>query len=280
MGKFILCEGQIAKEPFVFVLTGIKVYTLEELGYYIYHNIETIKVEDFDSRFFQWVALELKREDLVNDWKGLLEKKDGLQELVCRILRSTDYFTKLELESFGKSLEQLSTLLPVRKKKLEADQYLKYQEYVQALPLYQEIIVSDDAAQLSAKEFGNVLHNMAVIHVHNKAFELAEKEFIQAYTLNQNEESLRQYFFLLKLQKKEKDFMHGVLDQDLSEEKVKAYIDALQEYSDAAEQTKDYKKIIELPVLKETGKVGEYYYTIDTMIFKWKQQYKRGMEQG
>ena len=78
MGKFILCEGQIAKEPFVFVLTGIKVYTLEELGYYIYHNIETIKVEDFDSRFFQWVALELKREDLANDWKGLFVEYCGL----------------------------------------------------------------------------------------------------------------------------------------------------------------------------------------------------------
>ena len=47
-----------------------------------------------------------------------------------------------------------------------------------------------------------------------------------------------------------------------------------------AEKTRDYRKIKGLPALKESGKVGDYYYTIDTMIFNWKQQYKHGMEQG
>ena len=195
------------------------------------------------------------------------------------ILCATDYFTKLEIESLIKTVDRINGLLPVQRRKMEADNYLKYEEYEKALQVYQEIVMSDSAKQLSAVDFGNMLHNMAVIHVQLKAFEQAEREFKQAYSLNQNAESLQEYFYLLKLQPKEKEFMQQVLEYDLSEEQVQSVLDTLDEVYECAEQTKEYKKIMGLPALKEAGKVGDYYYAIDTMIFEWKQQYKHGMEQ-
>ena len=53
----------------------------------------------------------------------------------------------------------------------------------------------------------------------------------------------------------------------------------MEDILDEAEKTKEYQKLLRLPEVKEQGRVGEYYYTIDSMIFNWKQQYKRGMEQ-
>ena len=147
------------------------------------------------------------------------------------------------------------------------------------MQVYKEIVGSDDARDLTPKEFGNILHNIAIIHVQMHAFERAEREFRQAYSLNQNEESLREYMYLLKLQHKDKQLMQEILEYNLSEETVQTYLADLENILLEAEATKNYKKIIELPALKESGKVGDYYYAIDTMIFKWKQQYKHGMEQ-
>ena len=73
--------------------------------------------------------------------------------------------------------------------------------------------------------------------------------------------------------------MQQVLEYDLSEEQVQSFIEGLDAVYEQSEQTKEYKKIMGLPAMKEAGKVGDYYYTIDTMIFQWKQQYKHGMEQ-
>lgn len=279
MGKFILCAGPLAKEPYHFALTNTNVYSLEELGYYLYHNIYTISLRTFDQAFFQWVAFELKREDLAEKWKKICEVSSDIKDIVVSILCATDYFTKLEIESLIKTVDRINGLLPVQRRKMEADNYLKYEEYEKALQVYQEIVMSDSAKQLSAVDFGNMLHNMAVIHVQLKAFEQAEREFKQAYSLNQNAESLQEYFYLLKLQQKEKEFMQQVLEYDLSEEQVQSVLDTLDEVYECAEQTKEYKKIMGLSALKEAGKVGDYYYAIDTMIFEWKQQYKHGMEQ-
>lgn len=279
MGKFILCAGPLAKEPYHFALTNTNVYSLEELGYYLYHNIYTISLRTFDQAFFKWVAFELKREDLAEKWKKICEVSSDIKDIVVSILCATDYFTKLEIESLIKTVDRINGLLPVQRKKMEADNYLKYEEYEKALQVYKEIVMSDSAKQLSASDFGNMLHNMAVIHVQLKAFEQAEREFKQAYSLNQNEESLREYFYLLKLQQKETEFMQQVLEYDLSEEQVQSFIERLDNVYEQSEHTKEYKKIMGLPAMKEAGKVGDYYYAIDTMIFQWKQQYKHGMEQ-
>ena len=280
MGKFILCAGPLAKEPYHFALTNTNVYSLEELGYYLYHNIYTISHRTIDQAFFKWVAFELKREDLAEKWKKICEVSSDIKDIVVSVLCATDYFTKLEIESMIKTVDLFNDMLPIQRRKMEADNYLKYQDFDKALQVYKEIVASDEAKDLTPKEFGNILHNIAVVHVQMHAFEHAEREFRQAYSLNQNEESLREYIYLLKLQHKEKQLMQEILEYDLSEETVQTYMTDLEQILLESERTKNYKKIIELPGLKESGKVGDYYYTIDTMIFNWKQQYKHGMEQG
>lgn len=278
MGKFILCEGSLAKKPYHFNLTNTNVYSLEELGYYLYHNIYTISLKDFGQEFFEWVQNDLNREDLLEKWTDILNKSHDIKDIVISILCATDYFSKLEVESMVKTIDMINGLSPIGKKKIKADNYLRYQDYEHAAKEYEEIIYQDAANEFSAHEFGNILHNLAVAHIQLKALERAEKEFKEAYSLNKNEESLKEYLFLLKLQKKEQDFASEALSYGLSPEKIEEYKGELDQVLLEAERDPDYKKIANLPKLKEEGKVGDYYYTIDTMIFNWKQKYKQGME--
>lgn len=279
MGKFILCTGPLAKCPYHFSLTNTNIYSLEELGYYLYHNIYTISLKDFGQDFFDWVQNDLKREDLVEKWTDILAKSQDIKDIVISILCSTDYFSKLEVESMVKTIDMINGLSPIGKKKIKADNFLRYKDYENAAREYEEIIYQDAADEFSAYEFGNMLHNLAVAHVHLKSLERAEKEFKEAYSLNKKEESLKEYLFLLKLQRKEEEYNSEILNYGLSAEKIEEYKEALEQVYHEAESALNYKKIVNLPKLKQEGKVGEYYYTIDTMIFDWKQKYKHGMEQ-
>ena len=82
MGKFILCAGPLAKEPYHFALTNTDVYSLEELGYYLYHNIYTISLKTFDEPFFRWIELELKRPDLAQKWREICNMSKDIKDIV------------------------------------------------------------------------------------------------------------------------------------------------------------------------------------------------------
>lgn len=278
MGKFILCTGMPAKEPYYFPLTGTNVYSIEELGYYLYQNIYTIQMEDFCEKLFSWIQYDLNMEEFADKCREIREKSDDIKDIVVSILCATDYFTKLELEGLIKIIDRINGLSAIEKKKIKADNFLKYGDYENAIAEYEAIVASKESEEFPAETFGNILHNLAVAHVQVKAFERAKEEFKRAYELNHNEETRKELFFLLKLEKQEKEFLKEILNYNLSPEEVQAYLTELEGVLQEAELTAEYKKILHLPKLKEAGKVGEYYYAIDTMIFKWKQKYKNGME--
>ena len=61
MGKFIFCIGNKAKLPYTFRSTGISVYTMEELCYYLYHNIDTLEEDLADIQLVNWIRSEWRR---------------------------------------------------------------------------------------------------------------------------------------------------------------------------------------------------------------------------
>lgn len=278
MGKFILCTGMPAKEPYYFSLTGTNVYSIEELGYYLYHNIYTIQMEDFSDKLFDWMQYDLNMEEFADKCRDIREKSDDIKDIVVSILCATDYFTKLELERLIKTIDKLNGLSQIERQKIKADNYLKYEDYENAIIEYEGIVAAKESSNFPAEAFGNILHNLAVAHIQVKAFERAKEELKRAYELNHNEETKKEFFFLLKLQKQEKEFLKEILNYNLSPEEVQEYLGELEGVMQEAEESSEYKKILNLPKLKEAGKVGEYYYAIDTMIFNWKQKYKNGME--
>ena len=76
---FILCQGDLAKEPYIIPISEVPVYSLEELCYYMYHNIYTVTEEFFDENLVHWLkgqvhlrTLAMKMEKL-NFWMTILQ---------------------------------------------------------------------------------------------------------------------------------------------------------------------------------------------------------------
>ena len=56
MGKMILCRGRQTDRPLIIEGTGIRLYTAEELCYYIYNNIYLIGQEFVNGRLVEFLA--------------------------------------------------------------------------------------------------------------------------------------------------------------------------------------------------------------------------------
>ena len=85
MGKIILCRAREAKQPLVVKDIGLKIYTLEELCYFIYNNIYFISIDFFDDDFNSFVE-ETGQKQLVQIIADLKSRNAGLAQIVVSVL--------------------------------------------------------------------------------------------------------------------------------------------------------------------------------------------------
>ncbi len=274
MGKFILCTGKLAEEPLYFPLTKSEVYSIEELCYYLYENIYTVTEDTFDRAMVVWLREQLEMKETAEKLEQMIKNRNGMKDIVVTLLCSADYYTEDEIKDVIQIIDSVNDLPLWGRMKIKGDNYLRYEKYTEAAKEYEKILHSKEAAELDVKEYGDILHNLAIAHVHTRTFHSAAQEFKEAYSRNNNEESLKQYFFALKLGKYEKEFEEELLRYQVSEGQAKLYLEELNTILEEAKNLQIYKEIKKFSKLKEDGKVAEYYENIETLIGQWKKEYR------
>jgi hypothetical protein len=274
MGKLIICNGKSAKQPYSFTLTNTKVYSIEELCYYIFNHIDSINEDIFTDSLVLWIKEELDLEKEANDLEGLIERKAPLKDMVVSVLCSSDYYAEVDIKQLLQVMDEIGKLTPMEKKKKKADNYLKYSQYTKAVSEYEKLLNSPDAAKLNGIQYGDLLHNLALARLNTVGFLAASLTFKEAYKCNHNRESLKQYFFTLLLSNQE-----SILKQELEslginqemEEQIKA---ELQNYLEDAIDSQDYQIINELTECKDSGKIVPFYQMAGELINGWIQEFR------
>jgi hypothetical protein len=213
MGKLILCSGVRTNKPYLFEATGVRVYSMDELCYYLFHHVYFIEEAMFTNAFIEWIKTELKLPERADKIKLLKEQKADVKSIVTVILCSADYYTELEIKQLLKTLDEIIGMPLIKRNCIKANNLLYNKNYNEAAKEYERLLHSEEAIMLSPKEYGEILHNQAIAVLNVTGYREASEIFRQAYERNQREESLRQYLFTLKLSN----------NHELYEDKLKEY---------------------------------------------------------
>jgi hypothetical protein len=103
MGKIILCRGKKADTPLTVLQTGVKLYTAEELCYYIYNNIYLIGQDFIDDNLISFLD-ETGEKELAERVRKLKETGGSLAQIFVIILKTIDYYSVAEIEQLKKQL--------------------------------------------------------------------------------------------------------------------------------------------------------------------------------
>ena len=274
VGKFILCSGEEAKHPYLFRLTNKRIYSIEELCYYLYQNIYVITEDIFNTELLHWLEEEIEMSDLAEELRKMLRNRNGLKDIIVAILCSADYYDEKEINGLVEIMDKINNLPKLGRQKIKADNLLRYHKFTEAAIEYEMILQSEEADQLSCENYGNIMHNLAIAHIHTASLRSAAIEFKEAYSRNRNEESLKEYIFALTLTKEDDQLKQEAEYFGISDDKMLEYMSELKDKLMDAEKTKNYKNVLRLSELKKEGRVTEYYGEIDKMIFQWKEKYK------
>ncbi len=275
MGKLILCTGNTAKEPYCFKLTGTLVYTIEELCYYICHNLETISEELFNQELIVFIREELDLKERADFLEELLRKKAGIKDLVVSILCSCDLYDKNEINQLLAEIDILFRLTPVQRKKRQADYCISHHQYKEARKVYMAILNSREFTELTSEEYGDILHNLGVLDTRTGAFKVAAEKFREAYERNHNEMSLKQYLYALRCSNQDALFEREIKLLVDNRELLKQIEEELYHALDASEYTGLYAEVIRLSELKESGKFTEFYERLNELITQLKTEYRK-----
>lgn len=275
MGKLIQCSSCIAQEPYYFRLTRTNVYSMEEVCYYIRHNIYMMQEEVFDREFVHWIRRQLHMDKTAEKLERLIQEHHNLKDIVVTICCSCDYYEEDEIRELIQIIDETEHLPGYARKKYKGDNYLRCESYEKAIEEYERVFESDEILQAEPEVYGDLFHNMAVAYVNIGEFHKASELFLKAYEKNGREESLSQCLFALRMCKDVESFKKLVSDLNISEEKQSTWDQMYQRAIELAGYSREAKQIEKLRLLVQSGAVEEYYEKVHGYIAEWKNEYRK-----
>lgn len=275
MGKLILCSGARTMIPYGFASTGVRVYSIEELCYYLFNHIYLIEEEIFSDALIDWIDKELKLTERAEKLRQLKLRNADVKTIVTVILCSADYYTEAEIKGLLKKLDEISGMPRCKRACIKANHCLEQRQYLEAAAEYEKLLQAEDTGDLTPECYGDILHNLAVARLHTTGPKEAAELFSQAYERNRKEESLKQYLYALKLGGCDKLYQEIIEEYQVSDELRQDIEDFLAEKKEAVRCSEQMTEIQYLKQLKAMGQMMEFYRKSEELIEVWKSKIRQ-----
>ena len=269
MGKIILCRGQRTDKPYVTPQTDIKLYSAEELCYYIYNNIYLIGQDLINDNLIEFLQATGENE-LAARVKKLKESGASLAQIIVTILKSIDYYSVAEIEQLKEILNTLGKQSVCERLKARGDGYLNAHFYYAAISCYESIIKDYKGKNLLAADYAKVYHNLGTAYARMFMYEKAVKYYEEAYRLGQHEESKKCSIAASIMAKKDKEPVNVDVQED--EYVVQKELETLM---DNARYCDEYRELEDIERLKGDGNLTGFNQAIDATLTSWVAKLKR-----
>ena len=101
MSGYILCQTKKAQRPYFIENISMNIYSIEELCYYLYHNLYLADHTVFNEELCNWLRDELELVHLAAKLKQNLERNVSVEEMIYPVFKEINYLTYEEMKGFN-----------------------------------------------------------------------------------------------------------------------------------------------------------------------------------
>lgn len=181
MGSIILCHKKKAENPYEITRIHRKIYTLEELCYYLNHNMYLIDNTIMNEQFCLWLENELELLELAYDLRDALLDHCGRKRFVKIIMKHSNIFNNVELNYIEDVLNKIKEQKEVEQRKSKADNLLRNGEVEEAILVYQAILRDERDLTVDEKFYGKIYACLGAAFgrafLYKEAMEMYDKAF-------------------------------------------------------------------------------------------------------
>ena len=272
MGELLLCHETIAALPYYIEETGINIYSMEELSYYISGNVYLLDHSFMCESLCTWVEKQMHRVELAQKLRENIRTEGKLSDFVFAILQDTAYCTMKEMQEIVFAVRQMEQKSDFERDKIRADQLMEKEKYLAAIYRYKHLLDEADTKETGEVLRGNIWHNLGTAYARLFLFEEAGRCFEKAYAFNKQKESLRECLMCCRCRHDEEAFAEIAKKYQVEERKQQEIRNETN--SDLIEKTLSKRRdlvyqeeIREQEIRKElTKKLGHFAYIIEKNI--------------
>lgn len=274
MNTVILCSGNYAKTPYYIAEEDLRLYSVEELCYYLYKNAFLLQEDFFTDELLSWIGQELGLSSWADTLKEYRGKEDVLFSSIQYLFLMTGYFGKEECEKVYRILQDGSRLSVQERKKMRADAYCKRQKYAMAISEYEEILRT--CPEEDVKLCARLYHNMGVCLAGMFVFDKAADCFKKAFHAYPNTESYVQLLASLKLGCSQTEYLSYLAEHPES------YEDSLEVEARLKSMEQDWENLAPADVVDKLVEEEQvtHYEAVNRLLRQAKEEYTNMVSKG
>lgn len=181
MGSIILCRDTKVVNPYVITRIRKRVYSIEELCYYLTHNIYLVDNTIMNEQFCTWLHEELELSDLAITLKDALLDRCGRENFILIIIKYADIYSNSELNQMEEILNKIKDKNDIECRKSKGDNLLENGEVEEAILVYQAILREKWDETLPREFYGKVYACLGAAFgkcfLYNEAMEMYDQAF-------------------------------------------------------------------------------------------------------
>ncbi len=198
--SFDLCSTKIAERPFYIGSIGTRIYSLEELCFFLYHNLCLIDDNVASMALVEWVREDLGLKNLAKKLSDALERPDkDVSYFVLPVFQEAGYLPVGESRRVREELTRVQVQPQEQRLKTRADYLLKGGRLQAAALIYRDILENRSEGMLSAAFYASVWNNLGCALARQFCFQEAADAFLNGWKSFQTRELMRKYVSTLPL---------------------------------------------------------------------------------
>ena len=253
MGNIILCHDKHATHPYEIMRIHVKIYTIEELCYYLCNNLYLIDYTIMNEQLCVWLEEEINLPSLAEELRDTIRRRGSVEKFVLTILKRSTIYQEPEMIRIQNVLEKLKNQKDIERQKFKGDNLLLSGETEEAILVYQSILNEATDDSVDTKFYGKIYACLGSAYGRLFLYKEAAKMYDRAYQINEDDTLLRPYLYAsFKYMSMEEYHILLTKHPKYSEENMRLH-----------REIEDIKQKLQIETSPE-------------QLDKWKRQYRRG----
>ena len=282
--------GRYAENPYTIPQNHLRIWSVEELCYYMCENVHVLEPDLVDRELIRWIDEECELGELAEELQRLCGPvlagrnltEQMRQTCLCRfvtaILDYVCYISHERVQDLERYLKENSNAGDFERNMLRAAYGIRDGRYHQAFEIYMKLLDTDEGR--NEEHQAKICHNLGVLFAYKSDFAQAAQMFGKAYRLSGSLESMRQYLAAQRMHLGQQGFLVFIGEHpELYADSV-VVTEELEELEKNFKESEEYARMRELRQLKESRTGAEYYKRINDLSTEWKDEYRAAFSEG
>lgn len=267
-----LCIGEYASVGYEPEDMGIKVYSLEELVYFVRENAVLLDNGFMDEALGQWLTEECKLQELGEELRKASRKRVSLKSYVGILLEYAGFYSKEINNQIENIIVENSSLSIYEKKKARGDALVQKGHYGKAGREYAKLLqmLPEDMTNLR----GEIYHGCGVCLAKMFYFSLAGEYFLKAHALTGKIASYHQYLWTKRLAMSEEEYVEFLREHEEAYEDSVEMEEYLEQLGAQWEHSHSGMLLQGIQKEKELRRIAEYQNKLKERVDYLKDAYR------